>query len=50
MATAKNSRLILSERLNFSMIDSLVLAFYAFPIRISTSITVDEILLPRYVN
>ena len=32
------------------MIDILLIGVHAFPIRILKSLSVDEILLPRYVN
>ena len=32
------------------MTDNLFVADHAFPIRVLTSLSVDEILLPRYVN
>ena len=44
------SRFILSDRLDFHMIDSLQNAFYAFVKRMLTSLLVVEMLLLRYVN
>ena len=41
---------ILTERHNFRMINSLSIAHITFLMLIITSISVDEILLPRYVN
>ena len=46
----KKSRFIVSVRSDFHMIDSLSVAVHAFARCISTSLTVDEILLPRYMN
>ena len=46
----KKSRSILSERLDFHMIDNLSIAINAFTMRILTSLSGDEILLPRCVN
>ena len=46
----KKFRFILSEKLHFHMMDKLSIAFHAFPVCRSTSLSVDEILLPRYVN
>ena len=42
--------LILSDRSDFYIIDSLSIAVNAFTKRILTSLSVDEMLLPRYVN
>ena len=41
---------ILTERSNFHMIDNLLIAVYDFATCMSTPISVDEILLSRYVN
>ena len=49
-ATWKNSCFISSDRLDFNVIDNVFIAIYAFPIRIFSSISVNEILLPRYVK
>ena len=50
-ATAwKKSCFILSDRSNFHMIDNQWIAAHAFFGRISTSFSVDEILLTRFVN
>ena len=50
-ATAwKKSCFILLDRSDFHKIDSLSIAFHAFARCISTSLSVDDILLPRYVN
>ena len=46
----KNCRFNLSVRSDFHMIDDLFVADHAFPIHVLTSLSVDEILLPRYVN
>ena len=46
----KNSRFILSEKLDFHMVDNLLITVHAFPTHILTSLSVDEILLPRYVK
>ena len=46
----KNVSFILSERSSFQMIDNQSIAIPAVPICILTSFSVDEILLPRYVN
>ena len=46
----KNSSFILSERLDFHMLDNLSIAAHDFPMRILTSLSVDEILLSRYRN
>ena len=48
--TCKKSCIIWSERANFYMIDNLSIAVHPFPMRILTSLSIDEILLPRYVN
>ena len=49
-ATWKKSRFILSNRSDFHIINGLSIAIHAFGRRISTSLSVDEMLLPRYVN
>ena len=49
-AAWKKLRFILSVRSDFHMIDSLLMAVHAFVNRVSMSISVDETLLPRYVN
>ena len=46
----KNCRFSLSVRSDFHMTDNLVVADHAFSIRVLTSLSVDEILLLRYVN
>ena len=46
----KNSRFISSERLDFHMVDNLSIAVHAFPMRMLTSLSVDEILEPMYVK
>ena len=46
----KKSHVILSDRLDFYMIYKLSLAGHAFARHILTSLSVDEILQPRYVN
>ena len=46
----KNSHFILSARSDFHMINNLSIAIHAFPMYILTLLSVDEILLPRYVN
>ena len=45
-----NSRFILSERSDFYMINSLPIAVYAFPMCILTLLSIDDILLPLYMN
>ena len=46
--TARNNLpFVLSDRSNFHMTDNLLMAFHAFAL---TSLSVEEILLPRYVN
>ena len=40
----------LLNRSDFSMIDYLSIAVHSFPMHILTSLSVDEISLPRYVN
>ena len=50
-ATAwKNSHFILSERSDFLMVDNLSIALHALPKYMLTSLSVDEILLPKYIN
>ena len=46
----KNFRFSLSESSDLHMTDNLFVADHAFAIRVLTSLSVDEILLPRYVN
>ena len=46
----KKPRFILSDSSGFYIIDNLSLTFYAFAWRILISLSVDEILLLRYVN
>ena len=46
----KNFRSILSERLNFCMVDKLLIEGHAFPKCLVTSFSVDELLLPRFVK
>ena len=46
----KKLRFILSIRSDFHMTDSLSIAVHAFVSRVSWSFSVDETLLPRYVN
>ena len=46
----KNSRFILHEISDFQMIDRLSIAVPTFPVRMLTSLLVDEILLPRCVS
>ena len=48
--TWKKSSFILSERSDFYMVDNLMIAIHVFSMRMLTSLLVDEILLPRYVN
>ena len=50
-ATAlRKTRFMLSDRLDFHIIESLSIAFHAFTKRMLTSLSVDERLLPRYMN
>ena len=50
-ATAwKNSRVILSVRSDFHIIDNRSIAVHVFPLQMLTSLSVDEMLLPSYVN
>ena len=46
----KSSCFILSVKSDFNIIDGFSIALHAFLVRLSASISVDEILLPRYVN
>ena len=46
----KKSRFILSNRSDFHMIDGILIAVHFFVRYILTSLSVDETLLPRYVN
>ena len=46
----KKSCFILSERSDFYMVNNLSMAVYAFTWHMLTSFSVDEILLPKYVN
>ena len=46
----KKSCFILLDRPDFYMIDSLLIVVHVFTMRMLTSLSVDEILLPRYVN
>ena len=46
----KKLRFILSVRFDFHIIDSLSIAVHAFVSRVSMSFSVDETLLPRWVN
>ena len=46
----KKSLFILSERLDFHMIDNLLIAIHIFTWHMLTSLSVDEILLPSNVN
>ena len=47
-AAWKKSCFILSDRSDFHMIDSLLIAVYTFARHILTSFSVNEMLLPRY--
>ena len=50
-ATAKKkSCFIALERSNFHMIDNLSIAVHTFAVHMLTLLSVDEILLPKYVN
>ena len=49
-AAWKKYYFILSDRSNFHIINKLLIAVHAFARRILTSLSVDEILLSRYVN
>ena len=46
----KKSYFDLSERSDFHMLDNSSIAVHTFAIRMLTSLSVDETLLPRYVN
>ena len=46
----KSSRFILSERSDFHMVVNLLVAVHRLPICMLTSLSVDEILLPRCTN
>ena len=46
----KKSGFILSDRLDFHIIDSLSIAFHTFAMRMLTSLSVNEILLPKCAN
>ena len=46
----KNSHFILSGRSDFHTVDNLPIVVRAFPMQKMTSLSVDEILLPRYMN
>ena len=46
----KNSHLIQSERSDFNMVDNLSMTVHALPICMLTLLSVDEILLLRYMN
>ena len=46
----KRSRFILSERSDFHMLDNLSVTVHSFPMRMLILLSVDEILLLRYVN
>ena len=51
MATSwKNSYFILSERSDFYMVYNLLAAVHALPMHILTLLSVDETLLPHYMN
>ena len=47
---SKNYHFILSERSYFHMINNLSITAHTFPMCMLTSLSVDEILLPRYMN
>ena len=49
-AAWKEPRFILSDKSDFHMINSLSIAVHAFTRRILTSLSVDEMMLPGYVN
>ena len=49
-AACKKSRFVLSDRSDFRMIDSLLIASPAFTKCMLTSFSVDEMLLPKYRN
>ena len=44
----KESRFILSDRLDFQMVNNLSVTFHAFARCMLTSLSVDKILLPKY--
>ena len=46
----KKSRVILTDRLDFQVIDSHLVAFQDFTMRLLTSFSEDDVLLPRYMN
>ena len=46
----KNSCFILSEKSYFHMVFHLSIVIHTYPMRILTSLLVDEIFLPRYMN
>ena len=48
--TQKNFRFILSDKSNFHKVDNLSVAVHTLPMCILIRLSVDEILLPRYVN
>ena len=48
--TWKKSSFILSDKSDFHMIDSLSIVFHTFARCMWTSLSVDEMLLPRFVN
>ena len=48
--TWKNSHFILLEWLDFHVVIILLIVVHDFSMRMLTSLSVDEILLPRYVN
>ena len=51
MATAwKNLHFILYREISFHKFDFLLIAVYALPMHMLTSLSVDEILLLRYMN
>ena len=51
MTTAwNNCHFILSERLDFHMVNNLLIADHTFLIHILTLLSVDKTLLPRYIN
>ena len=49
-AAWKNSYFLLSKRLDFYMVDNLLIAVHAFSMHMLTSLSFDEILLPRYLK
>ena len=50
ITTWKNFHLILSEILNFYVNVDLSIAVHAFPVHMLTLVSVNEMLLPSYVN